>query len=295
MIVHKSVMPNEVLEHLVPKRENPVLVDCTTGEGGHTSLFLAKYPTLTAFGLDIDSDIQKKAIDRLAEFSPRFIPVHTWFNDFLAQRESESVDLILIDLGISIFHYVESNRGFSFRNDEKLDMRLDKNQTYSAWNIVNEYAEEDIANIIYKYGEERYSRRIAKRIVEERQTASIDSSKQLADIIFHAVPKDYRYGKIHPATRSFQAFRIETNNELDRIAPTLEEAIRCLTPGGKLAVITFHSLEDRIVKWFFKNFDKEVISIITKRPIIATEEELNENPPSRSAKLRIIEKKEINV
>ena len=298
MIVHKSVMANEVLEYLVPKTDNPIYVDCTTGEGGHTYLFLDKYKNLIAYGLDRDKDIQKKAIDRLECFAPRFIPVNTWFDTYLKDAETESVDLILIDLGISIFHYVESNRGFSFRNDEKLDMRLDENQSYSAYNIVNEYAEEDIANIIFKYGEERYSRRIAKRIVEEREEKKIETSKELADIIYHAVPRDYRYGKIHPATRSFQALRIETNSELDRITPALENAIRALRPGGRLAVITFHSLEDRIVKWLFKDFDKNnpnQIKILTKRPIIATDEELKENPPSRSAKLRVIEKMEVGV
>ena len=298
MIVHKSVMAKEVLDYLVPTTEIPVYLDCTTGEGGHTSLFLEKYSSLQAIGLDRDADIQKKAIDRLSCFAPRFTPVNTWFDEYLAEAKTASVDLILIDLGISIFHYVESNRGFSFRNEEKLDMRLDLNQSYSAYNIVNEYCEEDIANIIFKYGEERYSRRIAKKIVEEREVKKIESSKELADIIFHAVPKDYRYGKIHPATRSFQALRIETNSELDRISPALENAIRVLKPNGRLAVITFHSLEDRIVKWLFKDFDKNnpgQIKILTKRPIIATEEELKDNPPSRSAKLRVIEKLEVNV
>ena len=293
-ILHYPVMHEEVLENLTIDASKPSLyIDCTTGEGGHTALFLARYPLLHAIGLDIDSDIQKKAIERFKDYGDRFTPVNTWFDDYLEREKSGIADAILFDLGISIFHYEESERGFSFRADEELDMRLDKNQRLSARDVVNEYSEEELADVIYRYGEERYSRRIARAIVESRTIKKIDTSLELSNIIFHAVPKEYRYGRIHPATRTFQALRIEVNKELDRISPALENAIRVLKKGGRVGVITFHSLEDRIVKWYFKNrasSEDADIKILTKKPIIATDKEREENAPSRSAKLRIVEK-----
>lgn len=293
-ILHYPVMHEEVLSSLpLEQDKNTILIDCTTGEGGHTSLFLSKYPNLTVIGLDRDKEIQKKAIERLKPFSNRFIPVNTWFDTYLEEAESESANAILFDLGISMFHYEESMRGFSFRKDEKLDMRLDSSQSLSAKTIVNEYPETELANVIYRYGEERYSRRIARAIVEARKDSKIESSEVLASIVFSAVPKEYRYGRIHPATRTFQALRIEVNKELDRISPALDNAIRVLKPGGRVAVITFHSLEDRIVKWFFKDEEKKSdsrIRILTKKPIVPGEKECIENAPSRSAKLRVVEK-----
>ena len=293
-ILHYPVMHQEVLDNLVLDSEKKTsMIDCTTGEGGHTSLFLSKYPNLTVTGLDRDKEIQKKAIERFKDYGDRFIPVNTWFDEYLEKAESESVDIILFDLGISIFHYEESLRGFSFRKAEPLDMRLDPAQFLSAKVIVNEYPETELANVIYKYGEERYSRRIARAIVESRQKEPIEYSNQLAEIIFKAVPREYRYGRLHPATRTFQALRIEVNKELDRIAPALENAIRVLKKGGRIGVITFHSLEDRIVKWFFKEEaakEDARIKILTKKPIIPTEEECKENAPSRSSKLRVVEK-----
>lgn len=293
-ILHYPVMHEEVLENLpLPVDEKSVLIDCTTGEGGHTSLFLQKYPNVTVFGLDRDRSIQKKAMERFKDYPDRFIAVNTWFDEYLEKAESESADAILFDLGISIFHYEESLRGFSFRKEEELDMRLDSTQSLSAKVIVNEYSEYDLADIIYRYGEERYSRRIARAIVEERAKAPIVYSNQLADIIFQCVPREYRYGRLHPATRTFQAIRIEVNKELDRIAPALENAIRVLKKGGRIGVITFHSLEDRIVKWFFKNEaakENPRIKILTKKPLVPSEKECQENAPSRSSKLRIVEK-----
>lgn len=292
-ILHYPVMHEEVLENLtLPRDRETVLIDCTTGEGGHTKLFLESYPLVTVIGLDRDSEIQKKAIERLKDYGERFKPVNTWFNDYLSSRDSESADGILFDLGISIFHYEESERGFSFRKDEELDMRLDSSQSLTAEMIVNEYSEEELANVIYKYGEERYSRRIARAIGERRQEKRIVTSKELGEIIWAAVPREYRYGRIHPATRTFQALRIEVNRELDRIEPALTEAMRVLKKGGRIAVITFHSLEDRIVKWTFKDRAEKYgdIRILTKKPIIPTDKECDENPPSRSSKLRVIEK-----
>ena len=292
-IVHYPVMHREVLENLpIPEGES-LLIDCTTGEGGHTSLFLKKYPSLSVIGIDRDKVIQKKATERLSGFGGRFRPVNAWFDEYLREAPSESADAILFDLGISMFHYVESERGFSFRSDEPLDMRLNPEAGMSAADIVNGYSEENLADIIYRYGEERYSRRIARAIVEKRSVAAIESSSELADIIRGSVPREYRYGRIHPATRTFQALRIEVNKELDRITPALEDAIRVLKKGGRIGVITFHSLEDRKVKWFFKDEagrEDARVKILTKKPIVPSSEEEEENPPSRSAKLRVVEK-----
>lgn len=191
-----------------------------------------------------------------------------------------------------MFHYEESRRGFSFRKDEKLDMRLNTEQSLSAETVVNTYSEEALADVIYRYGEERYSRRIARAICEKRKEGRINSSKVLADIIYSSVPQDYRHGHIHPATRTFQALRIEVNGELGRIEPALTEALRVLRKGGRVAVITFHSLEDRIVKWTFKDREKKYgdIRILTKKPVVPLDKECGENPPSRSSKLRVVEK-----
>lgn len=291
--VHYPVMYREVLSYLVPRREDALMVDCTTGEGGHTHLFLEKYPHLHVIGLDRDREIQKKATIRMQGFGDRFTPVNTWFNDYWEGYQGPKVDLVLFDLGISSFHYAESQRGFSFQKEEELDMRLDLNQHMSAEMVVNTYREEDLANVIYRYGEERYSRRIAKAIVEAREKERIVTTRQLADIIFHAVPVQYRYGHIHPATRSFQALRIEVNRELDRIEPAIRGAVDALVPGGRVAVITFHSLEDRPVKWLFRSLaegEEPKVKILTKHPVVPGEEEIAENSPSRSAKLRVVER-----
>ena len=293
-ILHYPVLHDSVLEYLaLSTDEDAVMIDCTTGEGGHSNLFLERFPRLHVIGIDRDKEIQKKAIERLSIYPGRFTPVNSWFDEYLKGAESESADRILFDLGISIFHYEESKRGFSFRKDEPLDMRLNEDASFSAADIVNNYSEEDLADLIYRYGEERYSRRIALAFVEERKKGPIETSKRAEDIIFHAVPKEYRYGRISPATRTFQALRIEVNGELDRIKPALLDAIRVLKKGGRIGVITFHSLEDRIVKWTFKEEEARPdsqIRIITKKPVVPSAEEEKENAPSRSAKLRVVEK-----
>lgn len=293
-ILHYPVMHKEVLSSLeIDDSSDTRVIDCTTGEGGHTALFLSMHPRCTVIGLDRDSEIQKKAIERFREYGDRFRPVNTWFDKYLEDADSESADAILFDLGISIFHYQESGRGFSFSRDESLDMRLDSSQELSAETIVNEYSEESLADVIYRYGEERYSRRIARGICEARLKGRITKADELQAIIASSVPREYRYGRINPATRTFQALRIEVNRELDRIEPALDNAIRVLKKGGRIAVITFHSLEDRIVKWYFKGEagkEDPRIRILTKKPIVPSEEECMENAPSRSAKLRIVER-----
>ncbi|MCF0237424.1 MAG: 16S rRNA (cytosine(1402)-N(4))-methyltransferase RsmH [Sphaerochaetaceae bacterium] len=287
--IHYSVMPDVALEYLKPVSDSPIMVDNTLGEGGHSRLFLEKYPNLRVIGLDRDKNILEKARTRLEPYKDRFEGKNLWFNEFWSTYDGEKVDMILFDLGISVFHYEESKRGFSFKKEEDLDMRLDINGPLSAKDIVNGYDEVSLANVIFNYGEERYSRRIASAICKERELHSIEKTNHLADIIWNAVPNDYRHRRIHPATKTFQALRIETNGELDRIEPALEGAIKALKPGGRIGVITFHSLEDRPVKWFFKNH-MDVLEILTKKPIEPSEEECKLNPPSRSAKFRFAEK-----
>jgi len=202
-----------------------------------------------------------------------------------------------------VFHYHESDRGFSFSKEEKLDMRLNTESGESAWDLVNNWEADPLADVIYKYGEERYSRRIARAIVNNRP---IDRADQLADIIRGSVPPAYRRGKIHPATRTFQALRIEVNHELERLDQVLKDAFRCLDVGGRLGIITFHSLEDRAVKRYFQHLHRDCLcgpdaprctcgdihrgKMCFSKPLIPAEEEIAENPPSRSAKFRVIEK-----
>ncbi len=289
--VHYSVMQNEVLDYLNPGDRPALMVDCTLGEGGHTSLFLRKYPNLKVIGLDRDSRIMEKAVNRMAPYEDRFEARNIWFDEFWKNYDGPAVDYVLFDLGISVFHYEESGRGFSFKRQEKLDMRLDENGELDAGDVVNTYDETALANLIYNYGEERYSRRIAAAICNYRQTKQIEYTNELADIVWNAVPNEYRHRRIHPATKTFQALRIEVNGELDRIVPALEGAVKALKPGGRIAVITFHSLEDRPVKWYFREHEN-ILEILTRKPVEPAEAECEMNPPSRSAKLRVVEKLE---
>lgn len=311
-IVHTPVLLRECLDFLSPVGEpyekNAFMIDSTLGEGGHTNAFLSKYSELKICGVDADSVIQQRAKERLSCFGDRIRFFNGWFNDFYSSYPAEmpKPDLILFDLGISVFHYEKSNRGFSFRYDETLDMRLNENGTLSAFDIVNSYSEKDLADLIFLYGEEKLSRRIASAIVEARSVSEISSSKSLAEIIYNCVPEKYRHGAIHPATRTFQALRIAANDELGHLPKALFDAFNCLNVGGKMGVITFHSLEDRIVKNFFRNLGKECVcppefaecrcggkqcaEILTRKPVCPGEEEIKVNSPSRSAKLRVVRK-----
>jgi 16S rRNA (cytosine1402-N4)-methyltransferase len=296
-IVHYPVLAQETLQYLpLDDDKEQLMIDCTLGEGGHSHLFLKKYPNLRVIGLDRDAAILEKAKLRLKEFGSRFEGVNTWFDTFLENYEGPRPNIILFDLGISIFHYEESKRGFSFNSDEKLDMRLDVTSDLTAFDVVNYYKEKELADLIFKYGEERYSRKIAASIVRNRAIKPIDTAGQLADIIKLAVPPSYRYGKISPATRTFQAIRIEVNEELKRIPVAIKSAVKLLEDEGRIAVISFHSLEDRPVKHLFRELAKEdeqkqaSVKILTKKPIRPTELEIQENPPSRSAKLRVAQK-----
>ncbi len=302
--VHFSIMKDEVCSLLAPSGPDQLLVDCTMGEGGHSLEFLTRFPDLRVIGLDADPEIQNKAKERLAPFGDRVGFVHTYFDSYFGDHAGKPrPDRILMDLGISMFHYEKSGRGFTFSKDEPLDMRLNPENPLSASRIVNEYDEKDLADLFFTYGEERYSRRIAAAIVRSRTEQPLESAFQLAEVISRSVPSVYRHGRIHPATRCFQAIRIAVNGELDRLTSALTNAARALNPGGLLGVITFHSLEDRIVKHFFKDMFRDcicppqqprctcggarVLDILTRKPVVPGDAEIKVNPASRSSKFRV--------
>lgn len=291
------------------------MVDSTLGEGGHSEAFLARFPRLSVLGLDADPRIQARARERLSAFAEagRMRFWNGWFNDFYADFGSRSdvtggrrPDVVLFDLGISVFHYERSGRGFSLRRDEPLDMRLDESAGESAADIVNGAGEEELADMIYRYSDERHSRRIAREIVRARSLSRIESSLALAEIVRSAVPERERHGRIHPATRTFQALRIAVNGELRRLPEALHAAFNALAEGGKMGVITFHSLEDRIVKGYFRSLSRSCVcpperpsctcggspcaELLTRRPVEPTEAEVGANSPSRSARLRVVRK-----
>ena len=307
-IIHTSVLLKETLSLLVPEKPNSLMVDGTLGEGGHTEAFLAMYPDLRVIGVDADVRIQARARERLSPFGDRICFYPGWSDVFFEEYpdDQKKPDIILLDLGISVFHYERSGRGFSFRTDEPLDMRLDPLSGESAADIVNTMKETPLADLIYQFGEEKYSRRIAKAICETRARSKFATARALADCIYSAVPADYRHGRIHPATKTFQALRIAVNEELSRLPRLLALALDTLSPGGKLGVITFHSLEDRIVKNYFRTMSKSCIcppevpickcggrakvELLTRKSISASDEEISMNPPSRSARLRAVRK-----
>ena len=307
-VIHKPVLAREVLDLLQPRQTGALMIDGTVGEGGHAEMFLRAYPTLKLVGLDADAEIIDVASRRLEDFTDRVQLRNTWFNTFFADYPAELslAHRILLDLGISSFHYERSGRGFSFNKDETLDMRLNTDLEMSAFGMVNEYPEAELASIFWELGEERYSRRIARAINAVREDGPIRTSTFLADIIRKAVPAEYRHGRIHPATRSFQALRIAVNGELVRLQQALEQSLRCLDVGGRIGVIAFHSLEDRIVKHFFREKSRDctcppewpecrcggvrMLEVITKRPIRPADDEVETNASARSARLRVAEK-----
>lgn len=307
-VVHYSVMKDEVFSFLKSDKPGQLLVDSTTGQGGHSKWFLEHCPDLHVVCVDADSGILKGAEKRLEEFGDRVRFYNCWFNQFFRDYpvELEKPDKILFDLGISTFHYEKSGKGFSFLKDESLDMRLDTELEISAGDIVNNYPCEDLADIIYIYGQERYSRRIAQAVVRERKKCKIETTGQLSSIIRSAVPGEYRRCRLNPATRTFQALRIAVNGELARLKEALADAISVLKVGGVIGVITFHSLEDRIVKHYFRDMAKKcvcrpevpmcncrgeaIVKVLTSKPVSPSRKEVSENPPSRSAKLRVIMK-----
>jgi len=276
--MHIPVLTKEVLEYLSPK-PNENFIDCTLGFGGHAEEILKRTkPNGKVLGIEIDPEIAKKnKQERLIVVNDSYVNLRkiVKVNDFKANG-------ILFDLGLSSFHFEGSNRGFSFQKDEFLDMRFSPKSRLMAYDIINSWPEKDIEEILKEYGEERHSRRIAKAITEARK---IKTTKELACLIEKIVP---RRGKIHPATRTFQALRIAVNDELENIRKGLLEATEVLGVGGRIVVISFHSLEDRIVKHFFK--DNPNLKVLFKKPIQPQEDEILNNPRSRSAKLRAVVK-----
>lgn len=307
MIVHEPVLLAECLELLVPPVDGGLLVDATLGQAGHAEAFLERWPRLLLVGVDADDAVMETARRRLARFGGRVELVTSWFAEFFASwSRDRSPDLVLLDLGVSRFHYEQSGRGFSFDRDEPLDMRLAPDLPASAADLVNGSGAEELADILGRYGEERHARLIAERIVRERSRAPIRTAARLADVIRGAVPPSYRHGRIHPATRSFQALRIAVNRELSQLEQGLAAAVRVLAPAGRIGVISFHSLEDRIVKRFFRDRSRNCtcppefpvcrcggraeLSLVTRKAVRPGEAERARNPASRSAKLRVAEK-----
>ncbi|NPB08062.1 MAG: 16S rRNA (cytosine(1402)-N(4))-methyltransferase RsmH [Aquificae bacterium] len=291
-VLHRPVLLKESVD-LLTGNGGRVYVDCTLGLGGHAREILSRREDIFLIGIDRDEEALDLARENLKEYEGRFSLYKANFADIdLVLREEglEAVDGFLFDLGVSMYQ-LKSRRGFSFQVDAPLDMRMDRDQSLTAYRVVNEYSEKKLSEIIRKYGEERFARKIAREIVKRRKEKPIETTSELAEIVASAVPPSYRYGRIHPATRTFQAIRIEVNKELENLEKALGKTPSLLNPGGRLVVISFHSLEDRIVKRFMKEKEREgVFRILTKKPITPSEEEVRENPASRSARLRAAEK-----
>jgi len=307
MMKHISVLLNESISSLNLK-ENSIVVDATLGYGGHSSNILDRINKGYLFAFDQDSEAIRYSTDRLKNIGTNFTIIKSNFVNMKKELEKlgvNHVDAVLFDLGVSSPQLDDKSRGFSFHEDAKLDMRMDKDQKLSAYEVVNNYSEKELTNIFYKYGEDKFSKNIARKIVEYRKAKKIESTLELVEIIKSAVPIKYRINK-HPARQIFQAIRIEVNHELDVIEPALEQALSLLNVGGRVAVITFHSLEDRIVKNYFKkmtkidekvkgmpNIPEEYLpnyKLVINKAITPSEEEIKNNPRARSSKLRVIEK-----
>ncbi|HKE88497.1 MAG TPA: 16S rRNA (cytosine(1402)-N(4))-methyltransferase RsmH [Vicinamibacterales bacterium] len=285
--MHEPVMVAEVLEHLEPSRGG-VFVDCTVGLGGHARAIL-EGGAARVIGLDRDREAIARAADGLKGYGDRIELVHGDYRsigDVLDARGVRTVDGVLADLGVSSMQLDAPGRGFSFRRDEPLDMRMDTSSGPSAADLLGEVDERTLADLIVEFGEERYARRIARALVEARRVGRIETTGRLAEIVRRAIPRK-GYSRIDPATRTFQAIRIWVNRELEGLDAFLTRAAERLGPGGRLVVITFHSLEDRIVKHTLRALQASgAIAIRTKRPIVPAEAEVERNPRARSAKLR---------
>jgi 16S rRNA (cytosine1402-N4)-methyltransferase len=278
---HIPVLATEIIAGL-QVRPGGYYLDATTGGGGHSELILQAAVDVRLVAIDRDPAALQASQIRLADYGDR---VTFWHGNYADYRPTQLFDGIIADLGVSSVHLDEAERGFSFRNEAPLDMRMDSSQSLTAAEIINHWDEAEIANIFYRYGEERLSRQIARRIVEKRPIATTTA---LAEVISYAVPKSYRYGRIHPATRSFQGLRIAVNDELGSLEKFLAVTPNWLAPGGRIGIISFHSLEDRMVKHTWR--ENEALQVVTKKPIIAGDEEVAGNPRARSAKLRWVEK-----
>lgn len=289
---HIPVLLKEVIKILEPRRG--IIIDATLGAGGHSKFILEK-SKVSIIGLDQDGEALETAEENLKKFKDRVTLIRENFSNL--KKVSEKLGIlgkvrgIILDLGISSLQLDGAERGFSFQKEGPLDMRMDRRQKTTAYEIINSWPKDKIAAILKDYGEERFSRRLAKAITEERRKKKIETTTQLAELIKRNVPKKYAFSKIHSATRTFQALRIVVNDELSNLAKVLEDSESVLAGRGKIIVISFHSLEDRIVKRFFKEMaSKSLFRILTKKPVTSSQEETMENPRSRSAKLRAAEK-----
>ena len=306
--VHKSVLLNECIEGLNIKKDG-IYVDGTLGGAGHSSHIIKRLSKNgKLIGIDKDTDALKAAKEKLKDYQNvlYYHGNHDNIKEILDELDIEKVDGILLDLGVSSYQLDERNRGFSYLGENVLDMRMDKTQKLDAKFVVNNYKEEELAKIIYEYGEEKFSRQIAKNICIERQKEEIITTKKLVEIIEKSIPSKFKNKDSHPAKRTFQAIRIEVNNEIKPLYQTVIDSIDCLKPGGRICIITFHSLEDRAVKNAYTDAEGKCIcppglpycacgaikkgKNLTKKPILPTEEEMNENSRSKSAKMRIFEK-----
>ncbi|NYB73928.1 MULTISPECIES: 16S rRNA (cytosine(1402)-N(4))-methyltransferase RsmH [Sedimentibacter] len=304
---HTSVLLNEAIQGLNIKSDG-IYVDATLGGGGHTFEILKHVTKGKVIGIDQDDYAIERATERLKDYD-NFIAVKNNFSNIkevLKELHIDKIDGIIFDLGVSSFQLDIPERGFSYNHDMPLDMRMDKSGTITARHIVNGYEENELSRIIWEYGEEKWASRIAKFIVQERESEFIETTGQLVSIIKKAIPKQVRQEGSHPAKRTFQAIRIEVNRELEILENTFRDAVECLKQGGRICVITFHSLEDRIVKNTFADLNKDCVcppefpkcicshrrklKIITKKPIIPSDDEINENHRAHSAKLRIGER-----
>lgn len=307
---HVSILAPECMEILQPERGG-VYVDCTAGGGGHSFEIARRLPKGgRLICLDRDDAALAACEKRLAPFSDRVTLVKTNFSGIGAALDMlgiEQIHGVMWDLGVSSYQLDEKGRGFSYAAEAPLDMRMDQTAAFCARDVVNGYSEAELTRVIRDYGEEKFAARVARAICEKRAEKEIETTSELAQIVHQAIPAAARFKENqHPARRTFQAIRIEVNGELDSIPPSLEEAIRRLAPGGRAAVITFHSLEDRIAKQTFANLasgctcppnfpvcvcgKKPTVKILNKKPILPSEAEMNDNPRSRSAKLRGVEK-----
>ena len=305
---HIPVLLSECIDGLAI-RPNGVYVDCTLGGGGHSLEIVKRLHDGRLVAIDRDSDALEAAGKRLAAYRDRITYVHSNFSDLdfvLQELHIDKVDGILMDLGVSSYQLDQAERGFSYMQEAKLDMRMDREAELCAYDVVNTYSEEELRRILYEYGEEKFARNIATNIVRRREVKPIETTLELAELIKASLPGAAREGGHHPAKRSFQAIRIEVNSELSSASAAIDAAVGRLNIGGRFAVITFHSLEDRLVKQKFtalatgctcpREFPvcvcgkKPKIRMVCKKPIVPSEDELAANPRARSAKLRIAEK-----
>ncbi len=305
---HISVLLNEAVAGLNIKKDG-IYVDGTLGGAGHSKEIVKRLDRGKLIGIDQDINAINKATDELEGFKDKVIIVHNNFKNLepiIKERNIEGIDGLLLDLGVSSHQLDEGERGFSYNKDSFIDMRMDTSQDLRGWDVANKYSKKELERIIKEYGEERWASRIAEFIVTERQSKTIDTTGELVDVIKKAIPSGARKDGPHPAKRTFQAIRIEVNKELEILKESINKAVKLLNTGGRICIITFHSLEDRIVKETFKELSldcicppelpictcnkKKELNIITRKPILPSEKEIELNPRARSAKLRIGEK-----